>query len=394
MSTPYAVNDRGFFGEFGGAYVPEMLHPNIEELRARYLQIIEEPEFQKQWNDLLTHYVGRPSPLYHALRLSEKYGARILLKREDLNHTGSHKINNAIGQVLLAQRLGKTRIIAETGAGQHGVATATVCALMGLPCFVYMGEVDIARQQPNVQRMRMLGATVVSVSSGSKTLKDATNEAMRDWISNPRDTHYIIGSVVGPHPFPDMVARFQSIISAETKKQLRDQFNCDYPDIVMACVGGGSNAMGMFYHFLEDTRVRVIGVEAAGQGVSSGRSAATTALGTPGVLHGSKTLLMQTKDGQVEEAHSISAGLDYPGIGPQHAHLHVEKRVEYVNVTDEESLRAAAEVTRLEGILPALESAHAFAYLPKMTLRPTDTVVLCLSGRGDKDLKTYIERLV
>jgi len=394
MSTPYAVNDRGFFGEFGGAYVPEMLRPNIEELRARYLQIIEEPEFQKQWNDLLTHYVGRPSPLYHALRLSEKYGARILLKREDLNHTGSHKINNAIGQVLLAQRLGKTRIIAETGAGQHGVATATVCALMGLPCFVYMGEVDIARQQPNVQRMRMLGATVVSVSSGSKTLKDATNEAMRDWISNPRDTHYIIGSVVGPHPFPDMVARFQSIISAETKKQLRDQFNCDYPDIVMACVGGGSNAMGMFYHFLEDTRVRVIGVEAAGQGVSSGRSAATTALGTPGVLHGSKTLLMQTKDGQVEEAHSISAGLDYPGIGPQHAHLHVEKRVEYVNVTDEESLRAAAEVTRLEGILPALESAHAFAYLPKMTLRPTDTVVLCLSGRGDKDLKTYIERLV
>jgi tryptophan synthase beta subunit len=393
MSAKYIVNDRGFFGEFGGAYVPEMLYQNIEELRLRYIDIISSADFKAELDDLLVNYVGRPSPLYHAKRLSEKYGSRILLKREDLNHTGSHKINNALGQILLAKRLGKTRIIAETGAGQHGVATATACALMGLECLVYMGEIDIARQEPNVQRMRMLGATVVPVSSGSKTLKDATNEAMRDWIGHPRDTHYIIGSVVGPHPFPDMVARFQSIISEEAKKQLKEQFHCEYPDIVMACVGGGSNAMGMFYHFLDDQRIRILGVEAAGEGVSSGRSAATTALGTPGVLHGSKTLLMQTADGQVEEAHSISAGLDYPGIGPQHAHLCYAKRVEYVNVTDAESLVAASELTKLEGILPALESAHALAYLPKLQGREGKTVVICLSGRGDKDMKTYMERL-
>jgi tryptophan synthase beta chain len=393
MSAKYTVSDRGFFGEFGGAYVPEMLYQNIEELRLRYIDIISATDFKAELEDLLVNYVGRPSPLYHAKRLSEKYGARILLKREDLNHTGSHKINNALGQILLAKRLGKTRIIAETGAGQHGVATATACALMGLECLVYMGEVDIARQEPNVQRMRMLGATVVPVSSGSKTLKDATNEAMRDWIGHPRDTHYIIGSVVGPHPFPDLVARFQSVISEETKKQLKDQFQCEFPDIVMACVGGGSNAMGMFYHFLDDQRIRIMGVEAAGEGVTSGRSAATTALGTPGVLHGSKTLLMQTADGQVEEAHSISAGLDYPGIGPQHAHLCSAKRVEYVSVTDAESLVAASELTKLEGILPALESAHALAYLPKLHGHEDQTIVICLSGRGDKDMKTYMERL-
>jgi tryptophan synthase beta subunit len=393
MSAKYIVSDRGFFGEFGGAYVPEMLYQNIEELRLRYIDIISSADFKAELDDLLVNYVGRPSPLYHAKRLSEKYGSRILLKREDLNHTGSHKINNALGQILLAKRLRKTRIIAETGAGQHGVATATACALMGLECLVYMGEVDIARQEPNVQRMRMLGATVVPVSSGSKTLKDATNEAMRDWIGHPRNTHYIIGSVVGPHPFPDMVARFQSIISEEAKKQLKEQFQCEYPDIVMACVGGGSNAMGMFYHFLDDQRIRILGVEAAGEGVASGRSAATTALGTPGVLHGSKTLLMQTADGQVEEAHSISAGLDYPGIGPQHAHLCYAKRVEYVNVTDAESLAAASELTKLEGILPALESAHALAYLPKLQGRADKTIVVCLSGRGDKDMKTYMERL-
>ena len=390
----YAVNQRGYFGEFGGAYVPEMLYPNIEELRLRYLEIIESADFKERFSDLLRNYVGRPSPLYHAPRLSEKYGMRILLKREDLNHTGSHKINNALGQILLAQRLGKTRIIAETGAGQHGVATATACALMGLECVVYMGEVDIARQQPNVQRMHMLGAKVVSVSSGSKTLKDATNEALRDWIANPRDTHYIIGSVVGPHPFPDMVARFQSIISEETVDQLKRQYSCEYPDLVMACVGGGSNAMGIFFHFLNDTRIRIIGVEAAGEGITSGRSAATTALGRPGVLHGSKTLLMQTADGQVEEAHSISAGLDYPGIGPQHAHLHVSNRVEYVSVTDDEAVRAAFEITQCEGILPALESAHALAYLEKLSGMKGKTVVICLSGRGDKDLKTYGERKV
>lgn len=388
----YGVNENGYFGEFGGAYVPEMLHPNIEELRVRYLEIINQSEFQNQFSDLLRNYVGRPSPLYHAKRLSAKHGMRVLLKREDLNHTGSHKINNALGQILVAQRLGKKRIIAETGAGQHGVATATACALMGLECVVYMGEVDIARQQPNVQRMKMLGASVVSVSSGSKTLKDATNEAMRDWISNPRDTHYIIGSVVGPHPFPDMVARFQSIISEETKSQLREQFSCAYPDIVMACVGGGSNAMGIFYHFLDDARIRIIGVEAAGEGLTSGRSAATTALGRSGVLHGSKTLLMQNADGQVEEAHSISAGLDYPGIGPQHAHLFATKRVEYVSVTDAEAVDAAFEITQLEGILPALESAHALAFLGKIADAKDKTVVVCLSGRGDKDLKTYGER--
>lgn len=385
------ADERGYFGDFGGAFIPEMLHPNIAELQSRYREIIESDAFRAEFARLMQQYVGRPSPLYPAKRVSEDLGYTVLLKREDLNHTGSHKINNAIGQILLARHLGKTRIIAETGAGQHGVATATVCALMNMQCVVYMGEIDIQRQMPNVERMRMLGATVASVSSGSKVLKDATNEAMRDWIAHPRDTHYIIGSAVGPHPFPEMVATFQSIISQEIREQLRTQYRCERPDVVLACVGGGSNAIGTFFHFLEDPEVRLIGVEAAGKGVNSGHSAATTALGRPGVLHGSRTLLMQTKDGQIEEAHSISAGLDYPGVGPQHAHLFATKRVEYVSVTDDEALEAAQYLTRMEGIVPALESAHAIAYLKRLTVAEDSVVVLCLSGRGDKDMKTYIE---
>lgn len=385
----YNVNEEGYFGDFGGAYIPEMLYPNVEELRVNYLKIMEQPDFQEEFHQLLRDYVGRPSPLYLAKRLSEKYGANIFLKREDLNHTGAHKINNTVGQILVAEKLGKTRIIAETGAGQHGVATATVCALRNLECVIYMGEVDIARQAPNVARMRMLGATVVPALSGSRTLKDATNEAMRDWINNPDDTYYIIGSVVGPHPYPDMVARFQSIISEETKKQLLVQTGSELPDYVMACVGGGSNAMGMFYHFLDDESVKLVAVEAGGKGVLSGFSAATTQLGQEGVLHGSRSILMQTPDGQVVEPHSISAGLDYPGIGPQHAHLFKTGRGTYVSVTDEESLDAALLCTRLEGIIPALESAHAIAHLEKMTFKSTDNVVICLSGRGDKDMDTY-----
>ena len=390
-SVKWGVNNEGYFGDFGGAYIPEMLYPNVEELRRRYLDIIYEPGFQDEFQMLLRDYVGRPSPLFLAERLSAKYGTTIYLKREDLNHTGAHKINNTIGQILLAERLGKKRIIAETGAGQHGVATATVCALKGLECVVYMGEVDIARQAPNVARMKMMGATVVPATSGSKTLKDATNEAMRDWINNPVDTHYIIGSVVGPHPYPDMVSRFQSIISEETKIQLKERTGSENPDIVMACVGGGSNAMGMFYHFLDDEDVRLIAVEAAGLGVNSGESAATTALGKEGVLHGSRSLLMQTEDGQVVEPYSISAGLDYPGIGPQHAHLFKENRGEYVSVTDEEAMIAGRLCAELEGIIPAIESAHAIAHLEKMVFTGNESVVICLSGRGDKDLDTYMK---
>nr|MBC7611428.1 tryptophan synthase subunit beta [Pseudopedobacter sp.] len=387
----YRVDDRGYYGDFGGAYIPEMLYPNIEKLRNEYLKIIAQPDFQKEFKSLLKDYVGRPSPLFLAKRLSEKYGAQIYLKREDLNHTGAHKINNTVGQIILAQKLGKKRIIAETGAGQHGVATATVCALKGLECVIYMGEVDIKRQAPNVARMKMMGATVIPATSGSKTLKDATNEAMRDWINNPVDTHYIIGSVVGPHPYPEMVSLFQSIISKETKQQLIEQTGNDQPDYVLACVGGGSNAMGMFYHFLDDDKVRLIAAEAAGLGINTGHSAATSVLGREGVLHGSRTILMQTEDGQVTEPYSISAGLDYPGIGPQHAHLHKVKRVEYVSITDDEAMEASMELSKLEGIIPAIETGHALAQLKKMTFKKEDVVVICLSGRGDKDLETFMK---
>lgn len=370
-----------------------MLYPNVEELRTRYLEIMHEASFQKEYQALLKDYVGRPSPLYLARRLSNKYNTQIFLKREDLNHTGAHKINNSIGQILLAQRLGKKRIIAETGAGQHGVATATVCALKGMECIVYMGSKDIERQAPNVARMKMLGAKVVPAVSGSQTLKDATNEAIRDWINNPTDTHYIIGSVVGPHPYPDMVARFQSVISEEIRAQLKEKAGSELPTHVIACVGGGSNAAGAFYHFLDELSVELIAVEAAGHGVHSGLSAATTQLGKPGVLHGSKSLVMQTEDGQVVEPHSISAGLDYPGIGPLHAHLFDSGRATFLSATDDESLKAAFELTRLEGIIPALESAHALAGLDQLQLNEKDTVVLCLSGRGDKDMATYMRAM-
>ncbi|MGB8194174.1 MAG: tryptophan synthase subunit beta [Chitinophagaceae bacterium] len=386
-------NEQGYYGKFGGAYIPEMLHRNVEELRSRYLEIMYEDSFQKQFRDLLRDYVGRPTPLYFAERLSKKFNTQIYLKREDLCHTGAHKINNTIGQILLAERLGKKRIIAETGAGQHGVATATVCALKGVECIVYMGEKDIERQAPNVARMNMLGAKVIPATSGSKTLKDATNEAIRDWINNPVDTHYIIGSVVGPHPYPDMVARFQSVISEEVRWQLKEKTGSELPGYVMACVGGGSNAAGAFYHFLEEKTVKLVAVEAAGHGLYSGFSAATTQLGKPGILHGSKSLVMQTDDGQVVEPHSISAGLDYPGIGPLHAHLFDSGRGVFLSVTDEESLQAAFEVAKLEGIIPALETAHAFSALKQLTLKEKDVVVICLSGRGDKDLATYMKHL-
>ncbi len=387
----YGVDEQGYYGDFGGAYIPEMLYPNIEQLRQQYLEITTDAVFIDEFNQLMRDYVGRPSPLYLAKRTSELYGANIYFKREDLNHTGSHKINNAIGQILLALRLGKKRIIAETGAGQHGVATATVCALKNIECVVYMGEVDIERQAPNVARMKMLGATVIPATSGSKTLKDATNEAMRDWINNPENTHYIIGSVVGPYPYPEMVARFQAVISEETRKQLLQQTGSELPDYAVACVGGGSNAMGMFYHFLDEPSVKLVAVEAAGKGVDSGESAATTFLGKEGVLHGSRTILMQTDDGQVVEPYSISAGLDYPGIGPQHAHLYKIKRAEYVSITDDEAMEAGLECSRLEGIIPAIETAHALAQLKKMKFKGDENVVVCLSGRGDKDLTTYIK---
>src|SRR6187551_3100582 len=384
-------NEQGYYGKFGGAYIPEMLYPNVQELQSRYLEIMYEPSFRKEYEELLRDYVGRPTPLYFAKRLSEQHNTKIFLKREDLCHTGAHKVNNTVGQILLAQRLGKKRIIAETGAGQHGVATATVCALKGVECIVYMGEKDIERQAPNVARMKMLGATVIPATSGSKTLKDATNEAIRDWINNPNDTHYIIGSVVGPHPYPDMVAKFQSVISEEMRKQLLDKTGSELPNYVIACVGGGSNAAGAFYNYLDELSVQLVAVEAAGCGINSGMSAATTQLGKPGILHGSKSLVMQTEDGQVVEPHSISAGLDYPGIGPMHANLYTSKRARFMSATDKESLDAAFELAKSEGIIPALESAHALAVLNKIKFKKTDVVVICLSGRGDKDLATYMK---
>ena len=386
----YQVDKNGYYGKFGGAFIPEMLYPNVEELKSVYLEIIESESFQKEFQQLLKDYVGRPTPLYFAQRLSEKYGAKIYLKREDLCHTGAHKINNTLGQIILAKKLGKKRIIAETGAGQHGVATATACALMGLECIVYMGEIDIARQAPNVARMKMLGATVIPAKSGSRTLKDATNEAIRDWINNPVDTYYIIGSVVGPHPYPDMVARFQSVISEEIKSQLKESEGKENPDYVFACVGGGSNAAGAFHHFLDEGKVNLIAVEAAGKGIHSGETAATSVLGREGIIHGSKTLLMQTEDGQITEPYSISAGLDYPGIGPLHAHLCESGRAEFLSVTDDEAMQAGIHLTQMEGIIPAIESAHAFAALEKKKFNPEEIVVINLSGRGDKDLSTYI----
>ncbi len=384
---------RGYYGEFGGAFIPEMLHPNVEALRQCYVDILADPDFQIDLQHLLRDYVGRPTPLFEAKRLSARYNTRIYLKREDLCHTGAHKINNTVGQILLAQRLGKTRIIAETGAGQHGVATATVCALVGLPCVVYMGATDIERQSPNVARMRILGAEVRAVTSGSQTLKDATNEAIRDWIANPIDTHYIIGSVVGPHPYPDLVARLQAVISEEMRKQLLEKTGTELPDFVVACVGGGSNAAGAFYHFLDEPSVRLISVEAAGHGIHSGHSAATSVLGTPGIIHGSRTLLMQDEHGQITEPYSLSAGLDYPGIGPLHAHLGAVGRAEFLSITDDEALEAVRELSQLEGIIPALETAHALAALGRLGAGPDDVVVVNLSGRGDKDLDTYLKHM-
>ncbi len=394
QSIDYQVpSEEGYYGEFGGAYIPEMLYGNVETLKNQYLQIMNDPAFKAEVDALLKDYVGRPTPLFYAARLSEEIGASIYLKREDLCHTGAHKINNTIGQIILAQRLGKKKIIAETGAGQHGVATATVCALKGMECVVYMGEKDIERQAPNVARMKMLGAKVVPATSGSKTLKDATNEAIRAWINEPDTTHYIIGSVVGPHPYPDMVARFQSVISAEMRTQLKEKIGTALPTHVVACVGGGSNAAGAFYHYLNEPTVELVAVEAAGHGVHSGMSAATTQLGSTGILHGSKSIVMQTKDGQVVEPHSISAGLDYPGIGPLHAFLYDSKRGNFMSATDEEALQWAFHLSEIEGIIPALETAHAFAVLPKLKLKPTDVVIVCLSGRGDKDLATYMQAM-
>ena len=384
-------SEEGYYGQYGGAYIPEMLYSNVETLKTQYLQIMDDPAFKAEVAALLKDYVGRPTPLFYAERLSAEIGAKIYLKREDLCHTGAHKINNTVGQIILAQRLGKKKIIAETGAGQHGVATATVCALKGMECVVYMGEKDIERQAPNVARMKMLGATVVPAKSGSKTLKDATNEAIRAWINEPDTTHYIIGSVVGPHPYPDMVARFQSVISAEMRTQLEAVTGSALPTHVVACVGGGSNAAGAFYHYLNEPTVELVAVEAAGHGVHSGMSAATTQLGSTGILHGSKSIVMQTKDGQVVEPHSISAGLDYPGIGPLHAFLYASKRGTFMSATDEAALKWAFHLSEIEGIIPALETAHAFAVLPEMNLKPTDVVIVCLSGRGDKDLATYMQ---
>ena len=389
MNT-YQVNQEGYYGEFGGAYVPEILHGCITELQNAYRQVLDDPSFKEEFALLLRDYVGRPSPLYLARRLSERYGCKIYLKREDLNHTGAHKINNAIGQALLAKRMGKRRIIAETGAGQHGVAVATVCSLLGLECIVYMGKTDVERQHVNVERMKMLGATVTAVTSGNMTLKDAVNEAIRDWCCHPEDTYYVIGSTVGPHPYPDLVARLQSVISEEIRRQLLEHEGRDYPDYLMACIGGGSNAAGTIYHYLDDTRVNIVLAEAGGLGIETGQSAATINLGRMGVLHGSRTLVMQDADGQVLEPYSISAGLDYPGIGPMHANLAARHRATVLAVNDDEALRAAYELTRLEGIIPALESAHALGALPKLKFCPTDIVVLTVSGRGDKDIETYL----
>jgi len=389
----YNVDKRGYYGEYGGAYIPEMLYHNVEELRKRYLDIIYRDDFQKELKSLLKDYAGRPSPLYLAKRLSNLYKTNIYLKREDLNHTGAHKINNTLGQILLAKHMGKTRIVAETGAGQHGVATATVCALMNIRCVIYMGDTDVKRQAPNVARMKMLGAEVVPVHSGNKTLKDATNEALRDWISNPEDTHYIIGSVVGPHPYPDLVARFQSVISEEMKWQFMEKIGRDYPDYIIACVGGGSNAAGAFYHYLDNEKVKLFAVEAAGKGIDTDETAATMAKGELGIIHGSKTLLMQNDDGQITEPYSVSAGLDYPGIGPQHSFLFKTGRAKYLNATDDEALKAAMMLTRIEGIIPALESAHALAALEKLQFKLEDHVVVIVSGRGDKDMEAYLKYL-
>ncbi|MEZ7947061.1 MAG: tryptophan synthase subunit beta [Macellibacteroides fermentans] len=389
----YLVNEEGYYGEFGGAYIPEILHRCVEDLKNTYLKVLQSADFKQEFDALLRDYVGRPSPLYLANRLSARYGCRIYLKREDLNHTGAHKINNTIGQILLARRMGKTRIIAETGAGQHGVATATVCALMDMKCIVYMGKTDVERQHVNVQKMKMLGAEVRPVTSGNMTLKDATNEAIRDWCCNPADTFYIIGSTVGPHPYPDMVARLQSVISEEIKKQLLEKEGRENPDYLIACVGGGSNAAGTIYHFVDNPEVQIVLAEAGGKGIDSGESAATIQLGRMGIIHGAKTLVMQSEDGQIEEPYSISAGLDYPGIGPFHANLSATKRALILAVDDREALDAAFELTRLEGIIPALESAHALGALPKLSFKPTDVVVLTVSGRGDKDMDTYIDSM-
>lgn len=390
MNNSFLVDEKGFYGEFGGAYVPEILYATVENLRKEYLPIIESEEFRKEYAQLLHDYVGRPSPLYYAKRMSERYGCRLYLKREDLNHTGAHKINNTIGQILLAKKMGKKRIIAETGAGQHGVATATVCALMDMPCVVYQGALDVERQHVNVERMKMLGAEVRPVFTGNHTLKDATNEAIRDWCCHPRDTFYIIGSTVGPHPYPDMVARLQSVISKEIKEQLQEKIGRDYPDYLMACVGGGSNAAGTIYHYIDDLRVNIVLAEAGGLGVDSGHTAATIQAGSLGILHGSRTLVMQTPDGQIIEAESISAGLDYPGIGPMHANLASQHRATVLSINDNEAVKAAYLLTRMEGIIPALESAHAIAALEKMHFKPDDVVVLTVSGRGDKDVETYL----
>ena len=387
----FLVDNEGYYGEFGGAYVPEILHKCVEDLQQTYQKVIESERFQQEYRQLLRDYVGRPSPLYLANRLSQRYGCKIYLKREDLNHTGAHKINNTIGQILLARHMGKTRIIAETGAGQHGVATATVCALMNMPCVVYMGATDVKRQHVNVEKMKMLGAEVVPVTSGNMTLKDATNEAIRDWCCHPADTFYIIGSTVGPHPYPDMVARLQSIISEEIKAQLLEKEGRDYPDYLMACVGGGSNAAGTIYHHIDDERVKIVLAEAGGEGIETGKTAATIALGKVGILHGAKTYVIQDEDGQIEEPYSISAGLDYPGIGPMHANLSAQQRAMVIPVNDDEAIAAGYELTRLEGIIPAIESAHALGALPKMQFQPSDVVVLTVSGRGDKDLETYIK---
>ena len=387
----YLVDQDGYYGEFGGAYVPEILHRCVEDLKENYLKVLESDDFKQEFQQLLKDYVGRPSPLYLAQRLSKRYGCKIYLKREDLNHTGAHKINNAIGQVLLARRMGKTHIIAETGAGQHGVATATVCALMNMPCTVFMGKTDVERQRVNVEKMKMLGAKVEPVTSGNMTLKDATNEAIRYWVSHPEDTYYVIGSTVGPHPYPDMVARLQSVISQEIKAQLLKQEGRDYPDYLMACVGGGSNAAGTIYHYIDDERVQIVLSEAGGKGIETGLSAATIQLGKMGIIHGAKTLVIQNEDGQIEEPYSISAGLDYPGIGPMHANLAQKKRALVMAINDDEALKAAYELTQLEGIIPALESAHALGALPKMKFKPTDIVILTVSGRGDKDIETYLK---
>ena len=387
----YTVDKKGFYGNYGGAFVSEMLFPNLDELEKNYNKIISDKDFQNDYNNLLKDYVGRPTPLYFAERMSEKYKCKIYFKREDLCHTGAHKINNTIGQILLAKRLGKKRIIAETGAGQHGVATATVCALAGIECVIYMGAVDIKRQAPNVARMKMLGASVVAAESGSKTLKDATNEAIRDWINNPITTHYIIGSVVGPHPYPDMVAKFQSVISTEIRSQLLEKEGTESPNYLIANIGGGSNAAGLYYNYLEDHNVKIISVEAAGKGVESGKSAATSVLGKIGIIHGSKTLLMQTNDGQITEPYSISAGLDYPGVGPLHAHLLETKRAEFMSITDDDAMLAGLEISKLEGIIPAIETAHAFAAFNYLDFKSDDIIVVNFSGRGDKDLNTYID---